>query len=100
MSLIQGYKTTRAPLSTDSLAAPYAKVGSESSLTSLDHIHIALDGNEDSSLPSHESMYILLVKDEGTDGNDGYITSTPNNGKESEFEVKKGTLHNRNMGVL
>ena len=100
ISLIQGYKTKRAPLSTDSLAAPYAKVGSKSSLPSLDHIHIALDGNEDSSSESHESMYNLLVKDEDTDGNDGYITSTPTNGKESEFEVKKEILHNRNMGVL
>ena len=92
ISLIQGYKTKRAPLSTDSLAAPYAKVGSKSSLPSLDHIHIALDGNEDSSSAAHESMYNLLVKDEDTDGNDGYITSTPTNGKELDIEVKKDIL--------
>merc|ERR1719242_1289570 len=93
-SLIQGYHTVGAPNSRGSsntlthLTTPhhYAKVGSKS----LDH-HVSMDGSEESSTESHESMYNLLHKDEDTDG---YIT-TPTAGRESDFEVKKEILHIR-----
>merc|ERR1711879_900048 len=101
-SLIQGYNTSGAPNSrgtSNTLTAPkslgthYAKVGSKS----LDH-HVSMDGSEDSSTESHESMYNLLhtEKDEDTDG---YIT-TPTAGRELEFEAKKEILHIRNMDVV